>query len=167
LLQQRHEEVTMKPKRRTILLILGGMVLVVATFFAIKAYIEAPRDLGPDLVYIGRENYGNILGFDQAPGSNYFFATSMTKDQLIAYITKLGYVYDSEHSGSVGGHAGLVFSANNGAGFDLNYYDSVNTVSEVDGVDLKNTDKKPFIVKVADYEYPKLKQALERASKLK
>src|SRR4051794_18166551 len=67
-----------KPRHRAVLLTLGGIVLVVVAFFAVKAYLDAPRDLGSDLVYVGKETYGNILGFDQLPGANYFFATSMT-----------------------------------------------------------------------------------------
>src|SRR5687768_7668991 len=51
------------------------------------AYDNRPRPLGDEMVYLGKEDYGNIFGFDSAPGSVYYYATDMDEEGMKDYFT--------------------------------------------------------------------------------
>jgi len=47
----------------------------------------APHPLGEKMEYLGREDYGNILGFDSAPASIYYYGTDMNVDEIAKYFS--------------------------------------------------------------------------------
>jgi hypothetical protein len=50
-----------------------------------------PRPLGDKLEYLGKEDYGNIFGFDSFPSSTYYYGTDMTSEELASYFKKAEY----------------------------------------------------------------------------
>jgi len=79
--------------KKAILIVAGATILLVIGFFCTKIYLDAPRDLGSNLLYVGKWDSGNIFGFDQLPSSDYFFATTMSKEDVVHHLTSAGYKY--------------------------------------------------------------------------
>lgn len=46
-----------------------------------------PRPLGSEMVYLGKEDYGNIFGFDSYPYSVYYYETDMDETAMKDYFT--------------------------------------------------------------------------------
>jgi hypothetical protein len=46
-----------------------------------------PRPLGEGMVYLGKEDYGNIFGFDSLPYSVYYYGTDMDEAAMSEYFT--------------------------------------------------------------------------------
>jgi hypothetical protein len=44
-----------------------------------------PRPLGDEMVYLGKEDYGNIFGFDSLPASTYYYETDMDESAMGSY----------------------------------------------------------------------------------
>jgi hypothetical protein len=73
---------TLKPITKIILI---ALVLVVGVGGWMTYDNVRPRPLGSQMEYLGKEDYGNILGFDSKPGSVYYYATDINKEELRNY----------------------------------------------------------------------------------
>lgn len=159
------------------LLVFGGIVgviLVIYSFFMIKGIIEAPRDLGPDLVYIGKKDYGcNILDFfflcdSPTSGYDYYFGTDMSIDQLASYFSKAHYIYNPAPDGVTEeyGYALLVYKPRDDSQeIYINYFDNLSAAISYSGNSLSNAHK-AHVIRVTDSDYGPLRKALQDAQLL-
>lgn len=69
----------------TILAIIGAILVISTAWSAISAL---PKPLGDQLEYLGKEDYGNIFGFDSKPASIYYYDTELNVDQTVSYFKK-------------------------------------------------------------------------------
>jgi len=143
------------------------IVMVIVACVAIVGSLNAPQDLGTDLVYIGRDDYGCAIGFcDSPPTSIYFFSTNMSIVSFKNLIVKLGYVYDTNDSSEYNGNAGLSFFGPAGSsGLDINYYSDPKAAQDSTKASLKITDKQ-HVVSMYNDVYTRLRQSLQKAGKL-
>lgn len=153
---------TSKHRPLTVLLYL---VLVLALFFVVKGWIDAPRDLGAKLIYIGKSDYGNIFGFDQYPGSTYYFATDMNTEELKTYFKKATYFpVPSDGGGSDSGYSYTNFhfqlESRNTGGFVLAYYGNANAQAVEQQFNLTNNTNLHYIVSIDASEYQHAKESL-------
>jgi hypothetical protein len=155
-----------KNKFLTILaLLFVGMIL----FSVVKNYIETPHDLGPELEYIGTERtgcplpgpLGALLLCSQESGKRYYFATKLSKDELVKYFTKA--IYNEEVT--LGGVTSakwtaeyIPFKLNNDSDrhFVITYYHDTHAILEEN--DLKTN--KSFIISINKESYSAAKAAL-------
>lgn len=170
-----NDQIKKEKKRDIIALSIVGVIMLFVGFFSIKGFLEAPRDLGTDLAYVGKQDYGNIFGFDQLPGSTYYFATDMSESELITYINKSDQQYTGDGLGGASAdyvYKGLSFGPDSSAAdphensFSIDYFDEKNTQIALPIKGLKQTGKKHLVAIDAEY-YPKLRQALIQAHLLK
>lgn len=158
-------------KARTWLLV--AIIVLPISFFVVKYYLDLPHDLGPDLVYIGKQDYGNIPFIsDSRPGSTLYFGTDMTYDELKAYFERSGYRYLSEGGGGVSAryrYRGLMFSSSDNHTDDMRltveYYDN-NVASVVISKHLEASSK-AYVMGLDVQYYQQLRQALRGAGMLK
>ncbi len=65
------------------------MIIIVVLIVAIAGWATydnvRPRPLGNEMVYLGKEDYGNIFGFDSYPASVYYYETDMDEDTIKEY----------------------------------------------------------------------------------
>lgn len=94
-------------KRSKVKIIFGCIVLLFGAFFGTKLYIKRPRDLGPELEYVGKSTYGCYVPYFcwTRPGGVYYFATDMTAEDLKGYFKKAAYVDNYVAGGGGGGSA--------------------------------------------------------------
>ena len=171
--QQESKKITKKQ-----LLLIAGLIIagIAALLWGLKTYMDAPRDLGEDIVYIGKQDYGNIFGFDQLPGSTYYFETNMSKQHLEDYVNKTAYTFYTENGGGKNAdyeYTDLNFASDGNTSpeydknrFFINYFDEQNTKAALPILGLKHTGKKYLIAIDSEY-YPRLRQALQQANLLR
>lgn len=83
-------------RKRRILLIIGAILLAIILLFTVKHFIESPRDIGPKLSYVGKEDFGCLpfpfFFFCDSPRySTYYFATDMSGDEIKGYFKKASF----------------------------------------------------------------------------
>ena len=54
-----------------------------------------PHPLGDQMQYLGKENHGNILGFDSKPYSVYYYGTDMDSGAIKSYFNASPETLDS------------------------------------------------------------------------
>lgn len=85
-----------------------------------------PHPLGDKLEYLGKEDYGNIFGFDSYPYSIYYYGTNMSEEEVKAYFGGV-----AENTGEVAGdgYSGedLRFNSGTGDSFEITYYKKTET----------------------------------------
>lgn len=142
-------------------LVLVGLTVVLLAFFNIKAYIERPQDLGPELEYIGKSDYGCYFFCDASPGSVYYFATDLTQEELELYFTKATYVDYPNVGGGGGAHYNFDFLFLRPFGseeeFVFSYYDNSQAVIDVNH--LKQTNKQ-YIISISGFHFMRAQASL-------
>jgi hypothetical protein len=69
-------------KNKTLSVILA-LVIVLCLWWAYASFM--PHPLGNKMEYLGKEDYGNIFGFDSAPNSEYYYGTDMDAGEIAEY----------------------------------------------------------------------------------
>jgi hypothetical protein len=63
--------------------IIIGIGFVLFCWWAVVNFM--PHPLGGKMEYLGKEDYGNMLGFDYRPYSVYYYATDMQPEEMAGY----------------------------------------------------------------------------------
>ena len=106
-----------------------------------------PHPLGSKMEYLGKEDYGNIFGFDSAPNSEYYYGTDMSMGEVVQYFrgVEKGYSYAT--------NATIISFTYNKESFDIAYYQDKNNTSF-------NTNKK-HVISLLKEDYAPAKKALK------
>lgn len=99
--------------------------------------------------YLGKEDYGSILGFDYQPYSEYYYGTDMSIGELEKYF-KGATVDDSSQQTS---GATVIMFTRNQKKFDIYYYWSKKETSFTTG--------KKAVISMVDEDYKLAKEALK------
>lgn len=147
--------------------VLSAIILLfigLTVFSAVKLSVEEPRDLGPNLQYIGKHNTACewwqvpfYAGFCGGPQYDYYFATNMNRDEIKGYFQKAQYNDPRSESYS---KRNLDFNRTDGAGdFHITFFDSMSELQKLKGVDFK-VNGYAHIISIPDFDYPIAKEAL-------
>ncbi len=133
--------------------------IVIAFFGAIGVYnfIFQPKDIGLQLEYIGKRDYGCWFLCGSLPTSTYYFSTDMTPSQLDDYF-KRG---DCETGGRIfsASYEGVFLNCTTSEGrVSIVYYDT-NPQNVVSTFDLKQSDRS-FVVGINKSIYRTMKSML-------
>ena len=126
-------------KKKIWLGVIAGFLVVALGWWVWAEF--TPRPLGDKLEYLGKENYGNIFGFDYFPSSVYYYGTDMASEELANYFPKA--MYESQSSRDF-----AQFMTSDGPFIFLYKKDSSFT-----------TDKK-YIISLSDSQYQHAKNSL-------
>lgn len=126
-------------------------------FFAIRAYIERPRDLGPKLHYVGKVSGGCLIPVcDSLPGATYYFATDMSLDETMQYFKGAKCVLPENVRIEVDCELDKT-----SFGYGYFYNDPEKLQNYGQGVrDLLKASKKPLIISIDSSEYRTARDAL-------
>ncbi|HEX6461968.1 MAG TPA: hypothetical protein VFZ58_01700 [Candidatus Saccharimonadales bacterium] len=148
-------------------------VILIAIVIAVSSFMNMPRNLGKELVFINKVNtacewweFPIFLGFCRLPSYEYYFATDMNKEQLKNYFKNEKATYVD--SPSVGGTLysdeedyrsdAIDFKLlKSQEEFYVEFYDKTQTVIKMK--DLKNIGKK-YIISMSEESYKLAKEAL-------
>ena len=72
-------------KKHKIMSIVLTLIIALCLWWAWGQF--APHPLGNRMEYLGKEDYGNIFGFDSAPNSIYYYGTDMEPKDMEKYFT--------------------------------------------------------------------------------
>lgn len=103
-------------KKKIWLAVVAGLMVVVLGWWTWDQL--APRPLGDRLEYLGKEDYGNIIGFDSRPYSVYFYETDMDANEAVEYFTNTSVVEKPGTSASTS----FTLKAASGETFRVNFY---------------------------------------------
>lgn len=106
-------------KKHKIITVLVLVVIVSTAWLAWGNF--SPKPLGDKMEYLGKEDYGNILGFDTHPYSVYYYGTDMSEEELVGY-------FDANLKHPVDNKAGYadVYFTKSGEDFYMTYEASSN-----------------------------------------
>lgn len=96
-----------------------------------------PHPLGDKMEYLGKEDYGNVFGFDSHPYSVYYYGTDMSEEEIIKYFKKATLNYHTAESTN----ETLMNFTVDGKEFYLTYYKKLDTFesNKKAGVSLTNS----------------------------
>lgn len=139
-------------KHKTISILLGIILVGLLWWSAVNL---TPKPLGDKLEYIGKEDYGNIFGFDSRPYSVYYYGTDMNEQDIKNYFSKATYTTPSNDLGGGGGSpesrfTSLDFKSSNGD-FSLEFYPDGRGAEAL--YLNKNSFKYKHLISIPDYEY--------------
>lgn len=131
-------------KHKTLSIILV-LIVALCAWWAWSAF--APHPLGDKMEYLGKEDYGNIFGFDSAPNSVYYYGTDMSIGEVEQYFrgVEKGHSYQT--------NATVISFTHDKESFDIAYYQDKNNTSF-------NTNKK-HVVSLLKEDYAPAKKALK------
>jgi hypothetical protein len=72
-------------KRHKVLSIVALLVVLMTVWWGVNLI---PKPLGDRMEYLGKEDYGNIFGFDSLPASIYYYGTDLSVEEIPAYFRK-------------------------------------------------------------------------------
>ena len=100
-----------------------GVIIIATVSVGWWAWVNfSPKPLGDKMEYLGKEDFGNILGFDTHPYSVYYYGTDMTKDEVITYFSKATLNYQTQEKAN----ETLLNFTLNGKEFFVTYYKDLN-----------------------------------------
>lgn len=70
-------------KKHKVLAVILALVITLCLWWAWAQL--TPHPLGDRMEYLGKEDYGNIFGFDSAPNSEYYYGTDMSLEEVAKY----------------------------------------------------------------------------------
>ena len=143
-------------KNHRIITLLALIALVLTAWWAWVSF--SPKPLGDKLKYLGKEDYGNVFGFDSKPYSVYYYGTDMDERDIAHYFKDISTVKElARESGD--GYSAPIFSFQSSHGeFTLVHY-STNLDAVMRGRNFKNTKK--YLVSIIDSDYSTALQSLK------
>jgi hypothetical protein len=156
-------------KKHKILTIIFVLFISLAIFSAIKLYVEAPRDLGNRLEYIGKSNASCewwelplYFGFCAGPSYEYYFATDMGIEELKGYFRKAKFVQHDNLGGASSSkwraeYIPFELNDNSDRGFTFLLYNDAHIIVEEES--LQQTTK-PYVISIHEDSYPLAQSAL-------
>jgi hypothetical protein len=103
-------------KKKTWLTVIVGILVISLSWWAWNEFV--PRPLGDKLEYLGKKDYGNLLGFDSFPYSVYFYSTDMEASEAVEYFAK-GHIIDEP---STQKETSFTLQTSNGETFRVSFY---------------------------------------------
>lgn len=125
-------------KKQIVLFAILGVAIVLVGLWTWNQV--TPRPLGDRLEYLGKEDYGNVFGFDYFPASTYYYGTDMEREEIVRYFSQA--TYEPSHPGFI------QFTTTEGQFILLYEKDSSFT-----------TDKK-FVISLSGSQYQRAKDSL-------
>lgn len=101
-------------KKHTILTTLSSIAVALVGWWIIANFITYP--LGDKMEYLGKKDFGNVLGFDTYPYSVYYYGTDMDEEELVGYFES-----NLEHPIEDKGAYTDIYLTKDGVGFYLAY----------------------------------------------
>ena len=99
------------------------LIIAVASF--IWAKTNEPNDLGPELTYIGKKDFGCFVFWcDSKPYSEYYFATNLSKADIDTYFKDAKLVQNIDGASGSYTYNQLHFKTTKGVDFWLIYYNA-------------------------------------------
>jgi len=148
---------TSKPKltrkKKIWLGIIAGLVVILLGWWAWGQF--APRPLGDKLEYLGKEDYGNIFGFDSFPSSTYYYETDMNAEETANYFTKASIV---EGPSGTNKWQSFTLRASNGETIYFYIYPSETFLEEKPHTSF--TIEKNYVLSIPDSKYSAAKDSL-------
>lgn len=148
----------MKTKRSWIIIGLIVMASFILGFLTFDHLNKQPRDLGPELEYIGKSEYGCWMpGFcDSGPATSYYFATNLSLEELKTYFK------DAKPISSLNIDQPLqtpkrLFFTTNGDKWVIVYYSAQEVLEK--NPEVART-KKPFVISMDSSTFPKARRGL-------
>ena len=135
-------------KRHKVMSVVLTLIIALCLWWAWAQF--APHPLGDKMEYLGKEDYGNILGFDSAPNSIYYYGTDMNLEEVEKYFgkAKLEHSHEETVDSTI-----MIFNADKSE-FSLMYYSNKQAVSF--------TTKKKYIVSALASQYNTAKSYLTK-----
>lgn len=62
-----------------------GIIVVLLSWWTVVNFM--PHPLGDKMEYLGKEDYGNVFGFDSYPYSVYYYGTDMSEEEIAQYLS--------------------------------------------------------------------------------
>ena len=139
-------------KKQFVLFAILGIAIVLVSLWAWNQV--APRPLGDRLEYLGKEDYGSILGLDYSPYSVYFYGTDMEVEEVVAYFPKAELRYPIERKS---GYIEIILGESTSEETATIYYYSTPDKAQMSFS--TNTDKL-HVIKTRDANYQLLKNSM-------
>ncbi|HEU5187329.1 MAG TPA: hypothetical protein VFT87_02380 [Candidatus Saccharimonadales bacterium] len=147
-------------KTKIILFSVVAVVVIILALFGVKSYlVDQPKNLGPNLEYLGKRHtgcplplpLGYLLLCSSEPGEEYYFGTDMSEEELENYFTK-AHSLGTPTTGTSDGHSFKLLSFQPDFSNDI-FYITYFENSEIIRDSLnKKTDNKT-VLKVSDSDY--------------
>lgn len=126
-------------KKHKTLPIVFVLVVALCCWWAYANFM--PHPLGGRMEYLGKEDLGNILGFDEAPYSVYYYGTDMEPKEIVKYFKDTTLKHPIEDKGQY-------------TDVWLTYKGKTASITYVQGApaNIKKTNKK-YLISVLDKDY--------------
>ncbi len=137
-----------------LLLILAGLIGVYLMSKDKSNDASKTYPLGSGLEYIGKQDYGCIGLCDSAPGSDYYYATDMSVEEVVRYFknTQL-----DQAPRTIGDVVDFSLVTNNGNAISIYYYKTREAASKKHELPIHT---KKYFLSVPDFSYEAAKDSL-------
>ncbi|HEU5187677.1 MAG TPA: hypothetical protein VFT87_04180 [Candidatus Saccharimonadales bacterium] len=156
-----------KNRKSKIIVTVAVLLVTVLGIFLFTSYINQPKNLGPNLEYLGKRHtgcplplpLGYLLLCSSEPGEEYYFGTDMSREELRGYFKGADSVTSENLVSGTGAKYSWVdvgFTTKSG-NFTFFFYDNKQGVLET--YSLNKTNKKN-IISIDKEDYQEAKKAL-------
>ena len=144
----------MKPANKRFWIVIGIIVALLLGWWAWSYF--SPKPLGDKMEYLGQESYGSWFFLSDAkPGSNYYYATNLSLEEVVAYFKKSSV---EQKPTLTNGEAYFSIKTASGEVVYLNYYQHPNLILHQHN--FPSIPNKPFVLTFTSTKYDALKSSV-------